>query len=160
MSGLGYAIFVQGGSKPVAVRVNNFDDVGLVEKVIRHVRYLSSVVVDDRIVVVSNGEVYGAMPGNTAGHLSAIIAAYPNHQKMDDILMMPPMDDGGLPMPIHISSKDIPADDEKTSLIPVRSGGGGINGWKVLEAAFVIAMVMMIIGLMVACIVVHMTSDD
>ena len=169
MVGPGYAIFVQGTSlKPVAIRVNNFDDVALVESVVKHVKYLSSVVIDGRVLVISNGEVYGAMPiiaseMETHAHLKAIVTAYPDHRAMDEIFAaLPPPHIGDAP-PIHVNSADIPAEDETSSLIvsQKRSRAEIIakrwrRMWKTLEVMFIAAMIAMILGLMIACVVIHL----
>ncbi len=188
----GYSVYVSGTTKPIAVRVYNFEDVATVTKVISGIRYMSSIVVDDDILIVcAAGCKYGAIHLSTFGGdevkamtcIRAIIEAYPEIARMDAVYEAHarPIDTAGassdvivyLPA-IRISSKNILADDEEGRSLIGDSEDDLENGERsarcprpsregvssCLEMAFVGVMVMMIVGLMVACVVVYMVTDS
>lgn len=155
MVGEGYAIFVQGAVKPVAVRVNDFAEIELVGRVINRVKYLSNAIVDDRIIIAHSNGVYGAMvktSDDTVHHLLEIIAAYPDHTLMDHIYHNPSNErDGGRDgsgVPPIMAIHDIP-DDELSSLVPPRVKSHIHQKILIVVGT---AMGLLIFGLVVACI--------
>jgi hypothetical protein len=157
MVGEGYAIFVQGAVKPVAVRVNDFAEIELVGRVINRVKYLSIAIVDDHIIIAHSNGVYGAMvktSDDTVHHLLEIIAAYPDHTLMDHIYHNPSGGGGwdggrdGRGVPPIMAIHDIP-DDELSSLVPPRVKSHIHQKILIVVST---AMGVLIFGLVVACI--------
>lgn len=180
----GYAVFVSGTSSPIAVRVYNFAAVELVSKVISGIRYISSVIVDDDILVVCiAGCKYGALHLSTFGGdevramncIKSIIETYPDIPKMDALYerMSRPIEDRGdvyvyIPS-IRVSSDTIVVKDESSSLTGdhIENDAECCECYQknketigtCFELLFVGSMVLTIVGLMVTCVVVYMITD-
>ena len=177
----GYAVYVSGTTHPIPVRVYNFTPVDMVAKVISGIRYMSSVVVDDDILIsCAAGCKYGAIHLSSFGGdevkaikcITSIIDAYPDVARMDTIyeMMVHPIADGGGDVIVYIPAIRV----SSATFIETSSEIDGLVGkdvtthekkdWRkkmmpLIELLFVGAMLFIIICLILACVIIYMLTD-
>lgn len=170
----GYAVFLPGTIMPIAVRVVDFERVNDVHHVVSNVKYLSSIIIDDEILIISRNNRFGAIylgifngDENAAmGCIRGIVDAYPDITRMDSLYVsatMPKEESATIIPALRMNYKSIVPQTEDTPLSG-ETQSSHQRSWevpkKIIQVLFLVTSFSIVIGLIIATLVIHLIGPQ